>query len=168
MELVDVKVYYLEMLARPPGEVRPPRNGLLILHARRPTVAYYRFLYNSVGQDYYWLSRRKMSDEQLDAILANPLNEVFVLHVDGAPAGFVEFDRRTDGEVEIVQFGLMREWIGQGLGKYFLCWAIDQAWSYAPRRVWLHTCTLDHPAALANYQKAGFSVYKDVLIQREL
>jgi GNAT superfamily N-acetyltransferase len=81
-----------------------------------------------------------------------PLNEVHVLHVDGTPAGFAELDRRIEGEIELVQFGLMPEFIGQSLGRYFLQWTIDKAWSYGPRRFWLHTCTKDHPAALPNYQ----------------
>jgi GNAT superfamily N-acetyltransferase len=70
--------------------------------------------------------------------------------------------------VEIVQFGLMREFIGQGLGKYFLQWAIDRAWAGNPERLWLHTCTLDHPAALPNYLKAGFTVFKQEQKVREV
>ena len=59
------------------------------------------------------------------------------------------------------EFGLMPEFLGQGLGRYFLQWTIDRAWSYSPRRFWLHTCTKDHPAALPNYLKAGFAIYKE-------
>jgi GNAT superfamily N-acetyltransferase len=167
MPTLDVKVYYLEMFVRPPGDIPPPRDELLVLHARRPSVAYYRFLYYTVGNDYQWYSRRKLTDSELAALLADPRDEVHVLHVEGSPAGFVEFDRRVTDEVEIVQFGLMPEYIGQGLGKYFLRWAIDRAWSYAPRRLWLHTCTLDHPNALPNYLKAGFVLYKEVINTRQ-
>lgn len=70
-------------------------------------------------------------------------------------------DRRTEGEIEPVQFGLMPDFIGQGLGRYLLQWTIDKAWRYQPRRFWLHTCTKDHPAALPNYLKAGFTIYKE-------
>ena len=77
------------------------------------------------------------------------------------PAGFAELDRRVAGEVELVQFGLLPEFIGQGLGKFFLQWAIDKSWGYGPRRLWLHTCSLDHPAALPNYLKAGFQICKE-------
>jgi GNAT superfamily N-acetyltransferase len=164
----DVKVYYLEMLARPEGRAVTPRDGLLILHARKPSVAYYRFLYDTVGRAYHWYSRGKLSDEQLARVLQDPLNEVHVLHVEGVPAGFSELDRRVEGEIEIVQFGLMPEFIGQGFGKYFLRWTLDRAWNYQPRRVWLHTCTLDHTAALPNYLKAGFTVYQEVMIRREV
>ena len=86
---------------------------------------------------------------------------VLALPRGGVPVGFAELDRRIDGEIELVQFGLMPDFIGQGLGKYFLQWIIDKAWSYNPRRFWLHTCTTDHPAALPNYLKAGFTVYKE-------
>jgi GNAT superfamily N-acetyltransferase len=168
MASVDVKVFYLEMNARPPGTVAPPRDGLTVVHARRPTVAYYRFLYHTVGRDYHWYSRGKLTDPELAAVLANPLNEVYVLHADGTPAGFAELDRRLEGEIEIVQFGLMPEFIGQGLGKYFLRWTIDHAWSYHPRRLWLHTCTEDHRAALPNYRNAGFVTYREVMSRREL
>jgi GNAT superfamily N-acetyltransferase len=168
MATVDVKVFYVEMFGRPPGEVAPPREGLMVVHARRPTVAYYRFLYDAVGRAYHWYSRAKMSDAELAAVLHDPGNEVHVLYADGTPAGFVEFDRRVPGEVEIVQFGLMPEFIGQGLGKYFLRWAIDRAWGYDIRRLWLHTCSLDHPAALPNYLKAGFVLYKEEVKPRTL
>jgi GNAT superfamily N-acetyltransferase len=164
---MDVKVTYLQMFAHPRQIVSPPRDGLLVLHAKNPTVAYYRFLYDSVGRRWQWLSRRKLSDEQLAAVIHDPRDEVHVLHVEGVPAGFAELDRRQEGEIELVQFGLMPDFIGQGLGKYFLQWTIDRAWNYRPMRFWLHTCTLDHPAAIPNYRKAGFEVYKKEMTVRE-
>jgi GNAT superfamily N-acetyltransferase len=167
-ELVDVTVYYLEMLGRPQRLVPAPRDGLLVLHAKAPSVSYYRFLYNAVGKQYHWLSRRKLSDDQLAAILGDPRNELHVLHVNGSPAGFAELDRRQPDEIELVQFGLMADFIGQGLGTWFLQWTIDKAWSYQPRRLWLHTCSLDHPAAVPLYKKAGFVQFKEETIRREL
>lgn len=168
MSAVEVKVTYLEMRSRPAGAVPAPRDGLTVVQVKRPTVSYYRFLYNTVGRDYHWRSRRIMPDAELDALLQNPRTDVYVLHADGTPAGFVEFDRPGDGAIEITQFGLMPEFIGQGLGKYLLRWAIDRAWDYGPTRLWLHTCTLDHPVALANYLKGGFVICKEEMIRREL
>ena len=168
MRLVDVTVYYLEILAPSHHPVPAPRDGLTVLHVKSPTVPYYRSLYNAVGRDFYWLSRRKMSDEVLAAVIGDPRNELHVLHVDGTPAGFAELDRRQPDEIELVQFGLMPDFIGQGLGRWFLQWTIDKAWSYEPKRFWLHTCSLDHPAALPNYMKAGFVLFKQEAIQREL
>jgi GNAT superfamily N-acetyltransferase len=163
---MDVKVTYLQMFAHPQRIVPPPRDCLLVLHAQKPTIAYYRFLYDAVGRPWQWLSRRKLSDEQLAPVIHDPRDEVHVLHVEGAPAGFAELDRRQEGEIELVQFGLITEFIGQGLGKFFLQWTIDRAWSYQPKRFWLHTCDLDHPAAIPNYKKAGFEVYKEEMTVR--
>ena len=167
-DMVNITVYYLEMLAPSQRNVPAPRDGLTVLHVRTPSVPYYRFLYDAVGGDYHWLSRRKLSDEELAAILHDPLNEVHVLHVDGSPAGFAELDRRQPEEVELVQFGLMSDFTGQGLGTWFLQWTIDKVWGYGPRRFWLHTCTLDHPAAVSTYKKARFVQYKEEAIRREL
>ena len=87
-------------------------------------------------------------------------------NVDGQPAGYSELDRREPGQIELAYFGLFPQFIGQGLGKYFLGWTLDRAWSYGPDRVWLHTCDLDHPAALPNYQQAGFVVFDEQMIQQ--
>jgi GNAT superfamily N-acetyltransferase len=156
-----IRTTYLEMFAHPKRIIPPPREGLAVIHAKAPTVAYYRFLYDTVGQDYDWTSRKKLSDAELAALLHDPRLEVHVLMAEGVPAGFAELDRRIEAEIELVQFGLMPEFLRQGLGKYFLQWTIDKAWSYGPRRLWLHTCTTDHPAALPNYLKAGFAIYKE-------
>ena len=168
MESVDVTVYHLEMLAPSQRTVPAPRDELAVLYARTPSVPYYRFLYDAVGKDYDWLNRRKLDDAKLAAILHDPLNEVHVLHVDGSPAGFAELDRRQTDEIELTQFGLLPDFIGQGLGKWFLQWTIDKVWSYQPRRFWLHTCSLDHAAALPTYKKAGFVQFKEETIRREL
>src|SRR5262249_53601832 len=139
---------YLQMFARPERVVPPPRERLNVIHAIKPTLVYYRWLYDSVGGEYDWTSLKTLTDAELLAIIHDPLVEVYVLMVEGVPAGFAELERRVEGEIELKQFGLMRDFIGQGLGKYFICWAIDRAWSYYPRRFWLHTDTKDHPAAL--------------------
>jgi GNAT superfamily N-acetyltransferase len=158
---MNLTTTYLQMFARPNRVVPPPRPDLSIIHAKKPTLAYYRWLYDTVGGEYEWTSRKELTDEELRAIIQDPRVEVQVLMVDGVPAGFAELDRRVDGEIELTQFGLTADFIGQGLGKYFIQWVIDRAWSYTPRRFWLHTDTKDHPNALPNYLKAGFVVYKE-------
>jgi len=161
MPTIQVTVYYLEMHAPPNRTIPPPRDGLTVIHAQEPTIAYYRFLYDAVGREYHWDTRSRLSDTELAAIIHDPKNETHVLFVDGVPAGFAELDNRIEGEVEITQFGLMSGFIGQGLGKYFLNWAVNKSWSMKPKRVWLHTCSADHPAALPNYLKGGFVHYKE-------
>jgi GNAT superfamily N-acetyltransferase len=155
------------MFAQPLRVVMPPREDLAIIHARKPTIAYYRFLYDAVGRDYDWTSRKMLSDAELAAIIHDLRDEVHVLMVDGVPAGFAELDRRIEGEIELVQFGLVPEFIGQGLGRYVLNWTIDKAWSYHPSRFWLHTCSKDHSAALPNYLKAGFAIYREEVKDQE-
>ena len=163
---MPITTTYVEMFSHNGRTMTPPRPGLTVIHARKPTVAYYRFLYNSVGQDWNWTSRGKRSDPDLARLIQDPQEEMQVLFVEGVPAGFAELDRRVADEIELVQFGLVPEFIGQGLGKYFLQWTIDKAFSYAPKRFWLHTCTDDHPAALPNYLKAGFTIYKEETKER--
>ncbi len=167
MSINQVTVYHLEMLAPSDRFVPAPREGLTVLHVQAPSVPYYRSLYNAVGEDFHWRDRRMMSDEALAAILGDSRIELHALHVDGAVAGFAELDRRQPDEIQLVQFGLIRDFIGQGLGKWFLQWTIDKAWSYEPKRFWLHTCTQDHAAALPNYRKAGFVQFKQESTRRE-
>lgn len=168
MATIDVTVYYLEMREKSQRTIPAPRGGLTVRHDVRPTIPAYRSLYNAVGQPVNWMSRRRMSDDELSAIIHDTREEVHVLQVDGQAAGFAELDRRSMPDIELVQFGLMPEFIGQGLGKWFLQWTIDKAWSYRPERFWLHTCTLDHPIALPNYLKAGFVEYRRETIRREM
>ena len=120
----------------------------------------YRDLYERVGSDYHWRDRRTWTDDQLRAHLEKPTIAVWVLREASAPRGFFELARHDDGSVEIAYFGLVPIGIGKGLGRALLTSAIDEAWSLKPEpsRVWLHTCTLDHPAALANYLARGFQI----------
>ena len=166
-----VTVTYLEMTSpaqrsSPPGRTEP----VTIVRAERPTISFYRYLYNTVGADWDWHERRRLSDEALAAIIHDDAVEIFVLYVRGVPAGYVELDRRIEAEMEIAYFGLIPEYIGRGLGPDLLDWALERAWSYRPRRVWLHTCSLDHPKALAVYRRAGFKVYdrEVVSVERDL
>ena len=80
----------------------------------------------------------------------------------------MELDRRIEEEVEIAYFGLIPEYVGRGFGKYLIAWGLARAWSYRPRRVWLHTCSLDHPRALGVYQRAGLEVYHREEVQEPL
>lgn len=171
MTAVECTTFYLEMFARPQVSLEPPRTGLSVDHVVRPDYESYRAIYDAVGEDYNWRSRRKMTRDDLLAIIHHPLDEVHILHVDGNPAGFAELDRRhqaENGDIELVQFGLVSKYFGQGLGKWFLNSVVDRVWNYNPKRFWVHTCTLDHKAALPNYLKAGFSEYKQEFCMREL
>ena len=120
---------------------------------------FYRYLYRLVGDPYHWVSRRRLSDGELATIVSDPAVYLYVLYVCGAPAGFAEIDFRTQKTAEIKFFGLAPDYLGRGLGRYFLIQTLELAWDLGPKRVKLETCTLDHPAALPLYQKLGFTVF---------
>ena len=153
-------VTYLEMKSRPERvPAAAPRCGLRIQRAHRPTTSFYRYLYGAVGQSWAWTARSVISDRQLAGIIQDPGVEIHVLWQEGVPAGFAELDRRRAPEVELAYFGLIPEFIGRGLGRFLLDWAVDRAWRTRPTRLWVHTCDLDHPGALPLYQRAGFAIY---------
>jgi GNAT superfamily N-acetyltransferase len=166
MAILETKVTHLEMRTLPShAAITPPRADLSLTHARCPSVAYYRFLYDTVGAPWLWTDRRKLDDAQLATIVQHDAVEVWVLSAAGVPAGYMELDRRLAPEIELAYFGLMPEFIGQKLGPYLLDQAIRRAWSYSPSRFWVHTQTLDHPKALALYQRLGFVAYKEETIK---
>lgn len=152
----------LEMTARPAHQPVPVPTGatLALLRARTPGAAFYRYLYNRVGESWLWYERRAVDDSALAAIVDHDKVEIFVLYADGVPAGYAELDRRLPPDIELAYFGLVPEFIGRGLGSYLLAAAIDIAWAHEPERLWVHTNTLDHPKALTLYQKFGFVPYK--------
>lgn len=155
---VESNVTYLEMRGRPDRQAAKAPPGVEVRCAVRPTASFYRYLYDTIGADWSWWGRRIMDDAGLFDIIHDPLVEVNVLWVSGVPAGLIELDRRSKPAIELLYFGLIPDFVGQGLGRYALDWAIDRAWSSRPSRFWVHTCDLDHPNALAVYQKAGFVI----------
>lgn len=158
LELVTT---HLEMRARP----RHPRvsisgRTLALVHAQRPTLHFYRYLYETVGSPYLWWQRRELDDEALAAIIHDERVELQVLQVDGVPAGFAELDRRRSGEVDLANFGLVPEFVGQGLGLPFLGRVVELAWQGDDvERVTVHARSSDHPRALLVYQRIGFAPY---------
>ena len=161
MPKVEVIRTYLEMTQ--PGqlvasECPDPRARLWQMHECPPS--FFRYLYAEVGRNYHWVDRLGWSEETVRAYLADPTVWLWLLTVAGSPAGYFELKRHDDGSVEIAYFGLLPESIGRGLGKYLLSAAVREAWNAGAPRVWLHTCTLDDPAALPNYQARGFRPFK--------
>jgi len=114
-----------------------------------------------VGGPWLWWGRKVLNDDELEQIIHDPQVEVHVLYMDEHPIGFGELDFRTEGEVELVYLGLILDQIGRGIGRWLLGEMLRHAWAKGPGRVWLHTCTLDHPKAIPFYERAGFVVYKE-------
>ena len=153
-------VTFLEMLAEQHTHIAAPANlKLMLVRAENISVGFYRYLYNAVGSGYHWIDRRKLDDASLAAIVHDPKVEVWVLYASGQPAGYFEVDGLEGTVVELQYFGLVPEFHGLGLGKWFLAEAIRACWARKPDRVIVETCTLDGPAALPLYQKLGFVPY---------
>jgi len=166
---VDVTITYLRQTARLSYAPQPrPNRKLSILRAEKPPVHFYRYLYYLVGGPWHWVSRKRLSDAELAAIIESDAVHLYVLYVDGVPAGMAEIDAEEAPVVHIRFFGFAPEFIGKGLSRYFLSNAIDLAWSHGADEVRIETCTLDHPAALALYQKFGFTVFDQRLGSVEL
>jgi GNAT superfamily N-acetyltransferase len=159
---------YLETFGPPQGPLIPLPEGVAVVRAVRPTTAFYRFLYRAVGGPWGWTDRDRLSDDALEALVTPENVHVHVLYVQGTPAGYVELaygpfegtDPVAADEAQVVYFGLMPHAIGQGLGRAFLDWAVREAFAQGARRLWVHTCTNDHPRALGAYQAAGFATYR--------
>ena len=150
-------VTYLEM-TEPPNEPAP--RGTLQLRRTKPDVEDYRALFLKVGSPWLWFSRLAMTDAELAAIVRNPQVELFEVTAVEAVVGMLELDFRVPGECEIAFVGLVPSLTGEGHGRWLLGEAVHRAWRDGITRVHVHTCTLDHPAALGAYRRAGFRPYK--------
>ncbi len=155
---MQVITTYLEMREHPRLQTRGPQRGVLLLRLDEPSLPFYRYLNEQMGGQ----SPRgpALSNEDLDARLTDPAFDVFVLYLGGAPAGFFELDRRTEEEVRLTRLGLLPEFRGRHLGKWFLGLAVEAAWDYRPERVWTGVSEGDDPRALLLCQWAGFIPYE--------
>ena len=165
---VEVTTWYLEMTD--PGqlaEAPPPDPSLEVRQAELPSPEFSRALYVAVGSDWYWIDRFTWSWSRWMEWLDRPELETWVAYVRGTPAGFAELERDGDA-VELAAFGLLPAFIGRGLGPRILDFALRRAWAMLPRRVWVHTCSLDGPAALRTYQRRGLEIYDERIDQLQL
>ena len=152
-------VTHLEMTARPARRDDPPGTWIL-RKADTPALDWYRDLHRRVGEDWLWFSRLRMSDAELAAIIHDPRIEIYALAVDGRDEGLLELDFREPGQCELVYFGVTAGLIGTGAARFLMNRALERAWHDDVRRVWVHTCTFDHPSAVAFYQRSGFIPFR--------
>ncbi|MET0152126.1 MAG: GNAT family N-acetyltransferase [Candidatus Binatia bacterium] len=155
-----VTTTHLEMTD--PADLRPAKSSAVAFDLARAEVArpeLNRFLYTAVGSAWWWYSRLPWDRSRWLAYLDRPELETWVAYVSGTPAGYFELERQSEGNIEIAYFGLLPDFIGKGLGAKLLAAAVRRAWDMGAKRVWVHTCDLDHPRALANYQARGFRVF---------
>ena len=157
-----VTVTFLRM-ERPPSSVCTPLPANTdLVRVTRPSLSFYRFLYDTVGAPYLWWLRRALPDSALSGIIGDPAVSVHVLYRGGEPAGFFELDGRARPDVNLSYFGLMPHAVGGGFGSAFLRAAVDEAFVTSGRGITVNTCTADHPRALPTYLRAGFKPVRSV------
>jgi GNAT superfamily N-acetyltransferase len=151
-------VTHLEM--RAPAALRPRAapEGVTLERIKAPDVTWYRDIYNRVGaQDWLWFSRLKLSDTALGTVIGDPLVEIYALVRDGRAEGLQELDFRQPGACELAHFGVTKALIGTTASRFAMNQAITRAWEKPIQRFHVHTCTLDHPAAVSFYIRSGFT-----------
>jgi GNAT superfamily N-acetyltransferase len=135
--------------------LRPAPEGLEIRRVDDPKVN--RAFYEILGDEYEWTDHMGLDEEWWAGHAARV--ETWLARMDGLPAGYVELEPQLDGDVEIAYFGVLPVFHGRGIGGHLLAHAIARGFELG-RRVWVHTCSLDGPAALPNYEARGMRVFK--------
>lgn len=158
---MEVTRTYLEMTRPDQLVASPARADARVLRLKGCPPSLYRYLYAEVGREWHWVDRLGWDDATIRDHLAQPALLLFVLRVSGALAGWFELKGHDDGSTEIAYFGILPAFRRRGLGKHLLTAAVKEAWVTGANRVWLHTCTLDDPAALPNYRARGFRSYRE-------
>jgi GNAT superfamily N-acetyltransferase len=148
-----------EMLAPVPTRTERSDPPWRLHRVESPGIDWYRELFARIGAEWLWFSRLTMPTESLAAILRDPAVEVYALEVDGRDEGLLELDFRELGCCELAFFGLTNAMLGQGAGRWLMNRALEFAWARPIQRLWVHTCTLDHPDALSFYMRSGFQAY---------
>ena len=148
-------VTHLEMRAARELPSDPP-GSWTFRRVEAPDLDWYRDLHRRVGADWLWVSRLRLSDAELAAIIHADGVEHYTLEQDGRAEAQLELDFRKPGDCEIVYFGVTAQLIGTGAARFLMNRALRRAWSQGGHRVWLHTCTFDSPRALAFYERSGF------------
>ena len=157
-ELATV-VTYLEMHSPPKQLV--PWSELELERVEVPQPEHYRELFRLIGSPWLWFSRLTLDHAHLAEIIQHPKVELYsVRDLSRREVGIVELDFREPGECELAFIGLIPKLSGKGNGRWLLSEAVSRAWRDDVTRVHVHTCSLDHPAALPAYRRAGFTPYK--------
>jgi GNAT superfamily N-acetyltransferase len=152
-------VTHLEMTGRPVLPPDPP-GAWTLRRIESPSLDWFRELYRRIGEEWLWFSRIRMPDAELAALIRPPAAEIYALSLDGRDEGVLHLDFGSPGQCELSLFGVTAKLIGTGAGRFLMNRALERAWSQAITRVWVHTCTFDHPRALAFYQRSGFRPFR--------
>lgn len=166
-QIQTVTTYYLEMLSPSSLDSKDLPTEMRVTECVCKQYQFNKFLYSFIGEPWQWTDKLSWTDEMWENYVNNGNLRTWVAYVDGAIAGYYELLREGD-DIEIIYFGLAESFIGKGLGGPLLSRAIRDAWQWHPHRVWVHTCSLDHPSALQNYISRGMAIYKEEVEPGEL
>lgn len=150
----------LQMFEQPFHRPESTNPSWTLRRVAEPSLDWYRDLFHRVGDDWLWFSRLQLTDRDLMAIIRDPSVEIYAVRAGGCDEGLLELDCRIEGECELAFLGLTAPLLGKGAGRWLMNRALEIAWSKPIARLWLHTCTLDHPSALAFYQRTGFVAFR--------
>ena len=157
-------VTYLEMFSPPSGAAPGEAAGAGLARLAAQDEARYTAIFRTLGERWVWFSRLELTAQARAAIIGDRDVEAYALTLDGVDAGLLELDFRKAGEAELAFFGLYDSALGKGVGRWLMARALRRAWRRkSVKRLFVHTCTLDHPRALDFYRKSGFTPYKTAL-----
>jgi len=155
----NIHVWHLQRLH--PLDEQAASKPYELSYLANPDPNFCRFLYATVGAPWRWYEKLAWSLEEWRHHVSQKDTHFWVAFHQGNPIGYFEIRQENHSSAEICLFGLMPDWIGKGLGKPFLQDAIRLGFELVTDRVWLHTCSMDHPNALKNYQSQGFEIFKE-------
>lgn len=156
----EIITYYLEMKSPQMLKEKAKPEDFDVIEAEVKQYQLNRFLYQFVGETWQWKDKNSLTVEEWKDYAENDNLRTWVAYYRGSIAGYFELQRQADANVEIIYFGLAPGFIGKGFGGYLLSCAIKSAWAWGDtKRVWVHTCSLDHESALNNYLARGFEIY---------
>ena len=150
----------LEMTEKPPLRPVPEVAGLSLERLGAADTQRFRALFRTIGQDIMWFSRLVMAEETLAGIIGDPKVHSHALVKQGRDIGLLELDFREEAQCELSFFGLVPSEVGSGAGRFLMNAALERAWGQPITRMWVHTCTFDHPNALGFYRRSGFRPYQ--------
>jgi GNAT superfamily N-acetyltransferase len=156
---ITAVVTHLEMTERP-VLASDPSGVWTLRRVETPDLDWFRDLYRHVGEQWLWFSRLRMSDAELAAVIQSPSAELHALAQGDRDEGVLHLDFSKSGLCEISLFGVTAKLVGGGAGRWLMNRALELVWSRPVTRVWLHTCSFDHPSALAFYQRSGFRAFR--------
>ena len=159
--MIPVQRNFLELKDLKNLKTNSTNQNKYLVKKIKPDFQLNKFFYKQVGKKHRWIDRLSWSDEKWINFISNKNLETYVISENDDLIGFFELLYNPDlNETEISYFGLLEEYIGKGIGGYALSEAIKKAFEKNIKRVWLHTCTLDHPNALKNYLARGMRVFR--------